>query len=100
MKTFTLLTIAGAATLALTVFIGFEEPNELLLLISAIFMFASPVAMFAHLAMTDELSQAEKRIWLRALIGRRALAAWSVYMTCADRRAALDGLTQPAPLPE
>lgn len=99
MKTFTLLTIAGAAVLALTVFIGFEEPNGLLLLISAILMFAAPVAMFAHLALTDELSPVEKRIWLRALTGRRALVAFSVYLTCADRRAALDGLT-PAPLPE
>lgn len=100
MKIFALLTIAGAAALAMTVFLGFEEPNALLLLVSAMLLCAAPAAMLSHLATTDELTREEKRIWLRALIGRHALSAWSVYLTSTDRREAIGRPAHSAPPPE
>jgi hypothetical protein len=100
MKLFAWLTIVGGAALALTVTIGFEEPNGNLLLVSSILMFAAPAAILVHLAFTDELTHEEKRIWLRGLTGRHALAACSVYLTCDNRRDAIERLTQSAPVPE
>jgi hypothetical protein len=100
MKASAMLTLVGAAALAVTVLLGFEEPNGLLLLIASILLFAAPVTMLTHLAMTNELTREEKRIWLRALTGRRALAACSIYLTCGDRREAIRRLTPPAPILE
>ena len=97
MKIPALLTIVAVVAMAVTMLLGFEEPNGILLLVSSILMFTTPVAMLAHLALTHELTPGEKRIWLRALIGRRAPAAWSAYLTCHNRRDAIGRLTQPSP---
>ena len=100
MKIFALLTIIGVVAMAITMLMGFVEPNSTLLLFSSILMFNAPVAVLAHLALTHELTPEEKRIWLQALVGRRAPAAWSVYLMCGDRREAIGRLTPPSPLRE
>ena len=100
MRILALLTIVGVVAMAVTMLLGFEEPNGILLLVSSILMFTTPVAMLAHLALTHELTPEEKRIWLRALTGRRAPAAWSVYLTCGNRREGIGRLTPPSPMQE
>ncbi len=100
MKIFALLTIVGIVAMAVTILLGFEEPNGILLLFSSILLLTAPAAMLAHLALTHELRPGEKRIWLRALTGRRAPAAWSVYLTCSNRREAIGRLTEPSPIRE
>jgi len=100
MKISALLTIVGAVAMAVTMLLGFEEPNGILLLVSSILLFAAPVAMLAHLALTHELTAEEKRIWFRALTGRRALAACSMYLSGGNRREAIGRLTQPSPMQE
>ena len=97
MKIFAPLTVVGVVAMTVTLLLGFEEPNGILLLISSILLFTAPVAMLAHLALTHELTPGEKRIWLRALTGRRAPAAWSAYLTCRNRRDAIGRLAQPSP---
>jgi Mn2+/Fe2+ NRAMP family transporter len=100
MKIFALLTIAGVVAMAVTMLLGFEEPNGILLLVSTILLLTAPVAMLAHLSLTHELTAGEKRIWLRALTGRHAPAAWSVYLTSGNRREAIGRLTEPSSLRE
>ena len=100
MKVFALLTVVGVVAMAVTLLLGFEEPNGILLLISSILLFTAPVAILTHLALTHELTPGEKRFWLRALVGRRAPAAWSAYLTCRNRRDAIGQLTRPSPVQE
>lgn len=100
MKILAPLTVVGVVAMAVTLLLGFEEPNGILLLISSILMFTAPAAMLAHLTLTSELTPGEKRIWLRALTGRRAPAAWSEYLTCRNRRDAIGRLRQPTPTRE
>jgi hypothetical protein len=92
MKGFVLLTAAGFVALAITVIFGFEEANGMMLLIASLLLFAAPAAVLVQLTFTHDLTSEEKRLWLRALTGRRALQAWSVYLGCSDRRRALSQL--------
>ena len=84
----TVLFVFAMAGLVLTVVLGFEEPNNTLLLLSSGLLLTAIVAVFAHLGVTEELNRSEKRIWLAQLTGRRATWAWSEYLTCDDLRAA------------
>lgn len=81
------LFVFAMAGFVLTVVFGFEEPNNILVLLSSGLLLTAIMAMFAHLAVTEELSRSEKRIWLAHLIGRKAPWAWSEYLTCDDLRA-------------
>ena len=92
MKGFVALTAAGFVVLAVTVIVGFEEANGTMLLVSSLLLFAAPAAVLAQVTFTHDLTREEKRLWLRALGGRRALKAWSVYLACSDRRGALSQL--------
>jgi hypothetical protein len=83
----TVLFVFAMAGLVLTVVLGFEEPNDTLLLISSSLLLTAIVAVFAHLAVTKELNRSEKRIWLARLTGRKAPWALSDYLSCEDLRA-------------
>jgi hypothetical protein len=67
---------------------GFEEPSNVLLLVSSILTLAAPVTVLIHLAVTNQLTPQEKRVWVRHLAGSRAPAAFAAYLTAHDRRAA------------
>ncbi len=82
--------VLGIAGLLLTGVFGFEEPNNTLLLLSFILIFAAPVSVLAHLGTTRGLTRQEKRIWIRALASTRIASAFSAYTTCPDRRALLE----------
>jgi len=84
----TVLFVFAMAGLVLAVVLGFEEPNNTLLLLSSGLLLTVIVAVFAHLGVTEELNRSEKRIWLAQLTGRKAPLAWSEYLTCDDLRAA------------
>jgi hypothetical protein len=83
----TVLFVLAMAALVLTLVLAFEEPNNTLLLLSSGLLLAIIVAVFAHLAVTDELNRSEKRIWLVHLTGRKAPWAFADYLRCDDLRA-------------
>jgi hypothetical protein len=87
-----LLSTLGLAGLVVTVLVGFEEPDDTLLHLSSVAVVLPVLAAFVHLGLTRELTGDEKRAWLRELTGRRAVWAWSSYLTCADRREAAERL--------
>jgi hypothetical protein len=76
--------ILGFAGLTLTVVLGFEEPNSVLLLLSSCLLLVPPAAAFAHLYLTRALTPQQRRIWFEQLTGRRALWAMGEYLTCDD----------------
>jgi len=86
----------GMVGLAVTAVIGFEEPNNALLLTSFILMLVAPVAMLVHLARTRELTSRERRIWIRQFAGPRAPRAFSAYLTSHDRSATAERLAAEA----
>lgn len=90
------LSVVGMTGLAMTVLIGFEEPNNTLLLFSTILALAAPAAMLVHLSVTKELTRQEKRIWIQELTGPRAPWVFSEYLTCHDRRAIAERFVEEA----
>lgn len=74
------VTILGMIGVVIALVLGFEEPPEGLLLLSALCVFAAPAVLLTHLWLTKTIPPAEKRAWLRALTGRRALHAASAYI--------------------
>ena len=76
----TAVTVLGMVGVALAVLIGFEEAPRDLFLLSALCVFAAPAVLLSHLWLTKTITPAEKRAWLRALTGRRALHAASAYI--------------------
>ena len=93
---FAVLSVLGMAGLAVTAIVGFEEPNNTLLLFSFVVIFAAPVAMLVHLTVTRELTPREKRIWIRQLAGPRGPRVLSAYLTSHDRRATAERLAAEA----
>jgi Mn2+/Fe2+ NRAMP family transporter len=81
------LVVPGTAGAFVTAILGFEEPSNILLLVSSILALAAPVAVLIHLAVTNQLTRHEKRVWLRHLAGSRAPSAFAAYLTADDRRA-------------
>ena len=78
------LTLLGLVGLVLTIVIGFETPNTVLLLVSGPPVFAAPLAALWHLFATRTLTAAEKRIWARELTGADVFSAMSEYMRSPD----------------
>jgi hypothetical protein len=81
------LTVFGFAGLVLTLLIGFETPNTLLLIVSGTLTFAAPAIAIWHLVATRTLTTAEKRVWVRELTGAEAFSALAEYVRSSDLRA-------------
>jgi len=92
----TVLFVSGMAGLVLTAGFGFEEPNDVLLLLSSSLLLAAILAVFAHLSLTAALNRAQKGVWLHQLTGRRAAWAFAEYLTSEDLRAAAVRLAEEA----
>jgi hypothetical protein len=75
--------------------VGFEEPDPTLLLVSTVALLVPVFVIFVHLAFTRELSPEQRKAWLRELTGRHALWAWTRYLTCSDRREAVNRIGDP-----
>jgi ABC-type multidrug transport system permease subunit len=88
--------VAGFAGLMLTGLTGFEEPNEVLLLVSTVLLVAAPAAVLLHLSLTTELTRDEKHAWMRAFASSRIASAFSTYITSPDRREAMRRLESAA----
>src|SRR5437762_14154916 len=84
---FVVWSVFGVVGRAVAAMVGFEEPNETLLLVSFVLMLAAPVAMLVHLTITKELTWREKRIWIRQLASHRGARVFSAYLTSHDRGA-------------
>jgi hypothetical protein len=61
------LSLLGLAGLALTLVLGFETPNTVLLATSGTLTFGVPLAVLGHFIATRTLTIAEKRMWIRDL---------------------------------
>ena len=70
--------LAGLVAAALAVILGFEEPSAALLLVSGLCVATLPVAVLADARRNPP--SARKRTLLRAMLGRRALHALSLYL--------------------
>ena len=81
------LSLLGLAGLVLTLALGFETPNTAMLILSALLVFATPLAALWHFIATRTLTAAEKRMWLRELSGADAFSAISEYLRSPDLRA-------------
>jgi hypothetical protein len=95
------LSLLGLAGLVLTLFLGFETPNTVLLATSGALTFAVPLAVLWHFVATRTLTTAEKRMWIREFTGAEVWSAISEYMTSPDlgtsaRRRAADAAARRA----
>ena len=81
------MSLLGLAGLVLTCILGFETPNTALLVTSVALMFGAPLAVLWHLAETDALTTAEKRLWVRELTSAGALTAISNHASPTAERA-------------
>ena len=88
----TTLVLLGFGGLILAITLGFEQPPTALFLTSALLLFAAPVGVLAHLCLTRQLGGDDKKAWARALLGRRAVHSFSLYLRMADRKAAIQAL--------
>jgi hypothetical protein len=84
------LSLLGFAGLVLSLVLGFETPNTMLLATSGAFTCVAPMAVLWHVAVTRTLTTAEKRMWMREFTGAEALSAISEYMTSPDLRASVE----------
>lgn len=74
------VSMLGLVSLAVTVAIGFEEPNRTMLVASAGLLLAAPLAVVTHVALTHHLTRVRRRTWLGAFMGPRAISAMSDYL--------------------
>jgi len=81
------LSLLGLVGLLLTLALGFESPNTVLLAVSAPLVFAAPLGALWHFVTTRTLTPAEKRVWLRELAGAEVFSALSDYMSSTDLKA-------------
>jgi hypothetical protein len=88
------LLLLGFAGLVLTMLLGFESPNWLLLYLSSALLVAPVLVMFGHLALTRAVTPRQRRLWFRHLTGRRALWAFGEYLNCTDPGATAERLAE------
>jgi hypothetical protein len=93
----TALCLCSMVGLVLTVAFSFEEPNAALLFGSSVLLLTAVVSVFAHVALTRTLSRSQKRLWLQLLTGRRAVSAWTEYLSSDDLSAAATRVAQNRP---
>src|SRR5688572_32063362 len=84
----------GMVVLALTLVLGFEQPNTALFLLSALLVLAAPSGVLLHLAFNAGLTREEKRTWARALASVHSARALTAYVDGNDRRGTLSRLQQ------
>lgn len=83
-------TLVGWVGIALSVLLAFEEPSHILLLLSSALVFTPIAGVFAHVKLTGALTPRQRRLWLHQLTGRRAVRAFSDYLSCDDLGSAAD----------
>jgi hypothetical protein len=79
------MSILGLAGLFVTIALGFEEPNRVMLVASACLLVTAPLAVVIHAALTHHLTRARRRIWLRAFVSPKAVWAMPRYLRFSRR---------------
>ena len=75
----------GLLGIFMVVVVGFEEPDNRLLLGSCMLLAAAPITVLVHLWRTRKLTRAQKRLWFRELTGWNAPRAFSAYLARSGR---------------
>ena len=86
----TALSVVGAAGLLLTFWLGFEEPNSLLLWASAAMTLAAPLGPIVHLWVTRALTAESKRVWWNEFASGQVWSALSEYLSSSDLASSAD----------
>jgi len=79
------VSLLGVALLVANLALSFEEPHWAMLAMAAVLLMAAPLGILVHLAITSEITPAEKRMWLSALAGRKGSSLFAAYFNRADR---------------
>jgi hypothetical protein len=79
------LSLCGLAALAANLVLSFEEPHRGLLMVAGLLLFAAPVGMLTHSAVTSELTPTEKRLWASALASRKGPSVFAAYFNARER---------------
>jgi hypothetical protein len=80
----TVLSVCGVTGLLLTFWLGFEEPNSLLLWASAAMTLAAPLGPVVHLWRTRTLTVESKRVWWNEFASAQVWSALSEYLSSPD----------------
>jgi hypothetical protein len=83
------VSLLGLVAAMLTFWLGFEEPNSLLLWASVLTL-ATPIGVLVHLSMTRALTDESKRVWWKAFASAQMWSALSEYLSSPDLAASAD----------
>jgi hypothetical protein len=76
--------------LLLTLLVGFEEPNAILLWTCSAMALAAPAVVVIHLACTETLAVDKKRAWWTSFGGANVFSALSEYLSTPDLAASAE----------
>ena len=79
------VSLCGVGGLAANLMLSFEEPHWGLLEAAGVLLFAAPLGMLTHLAVTSELTAMEKRLWASALASRKGPGLFAAYFSARER---------------
>ena len=79
------LSLLGLVLLVANIALSFEEPHSEMLTVAALLLIAAPLGILLHMAITSEMTPAEKRMWLSALAGRKGPSLFAAYFSATDR---------------
>jgi hypothetical protein len=79
------VSLLGVALLVANIALSFEEPHWPMLTVAALLLLAAPLGILIHMAITSEMTPAEKRMWLSALAGRQGPSLFAAYFSGTDR---------------
>jgi hypothetical protein len=86
------VSLLGLGVLVVNVALSFEEPHWPMLTVAALLLVATPLGILLHMAITSEMTPAEKRMWFSALAGRRGPSLFAAYFSATDRARATGAL--------
>jgi hypothetical protein len=78
-------TIMGLAGLTAVALMSFEEPPWRAFLLFGAMSNAAPIALALHLHNTTELTNDEKRLWVRGLTTWKVMTLFPAYFSAAER---------------
>lgn len=79
------VSLLGCLAGAVNVFLSFEEPHRGMLLLAGILLLSAPLGLAIHLALTTDLTKADKRIWAMALTSATSPRFFSTYFRPSER---------------
>jgi hypothetical protein len=80
------VSLLGFLGIVVAAVLGFEAPHSGLLAVSAALLAVAPVGVALHIAFAAEFDRAQRRAWLKALLGRNAPGMLAAYFDARRRR--------------